>query len=139
MEKYFEFYDAFMEVLHSYEADEQYYEEMEEELNQSLYEEYMWYKYEDYMLWEHQSLENKLMGEGYSKKEAIAINVFAYRNSIEHNSIASIIEEWKNAIELSIKLGYSLDMICDTVLYDAVDNEEYYGVLADKAKEVFCK
>lgn len=51
MEKYFELYDAFMEALHSYEADEQYYEEMEEELNKSLYEEYMWYKYEDYMLW----------------------------------------------------------------------------------------
>lgn len=138
LKEYFEKYDELMNLVYSEETDRIAEDEMEAQLRADLHEEYMWYTHEDYMLWNNKPLEDKL-ADSMPYKLAVSITVFAVERDLQDDSIDSILNAWESYIALSLKLGYPLDMICDTVLYNAVTNHDDYGKLADKAKSVFCQ
>ena len=138
LKEYFEKYDELMNLVYSEETDRIIEDEMEAQLRMDLLEEEMWYKHEDYMLWNNKPLEDKL-ADSMPYKLAVSITVFAVERDLQDDDINSILDAWSSYIALSLKLGYPLDMICDTVLYNAVTNHGDYGELADKAESVFCQ
>ena len=82
---------------------------------------------------------DELLSNFMPYKVAVSVAVFAIERDLQDDDIQDIINSWESYIAPSLNLGYSLDMICDTVLYNAVYNHEDYGKLADRAESVFCK
>lgn len=67
------------------------------------------------------------------------IKVFAENEGLYSEDFYTVEQKWNEYIELALKLGYSMDFICDTILYSALDHiEDYDGDLQADIKKYFC-
>lgn len=67
------------------------------------------------------------------------IKVFAENEDLYSEDFYTVEQKWNEYIELALKLGYSMDFICDTILYSALDHiEDYDEDLQADIKKYFC-
>lgn len=76
----------------------------------------------------------------YSEKPLVALRAFAQDRDLLDAPLWDVLEAFENEIEPCSKLGYSRDMVYDTILYNVVtDSKENWGETFDLAERVFCK
>lgn len=76
----------------------------------------------------------------YPEKPLVALRAFALDRDMLYAPLWDVLEAFENEIEPCSKLGYSRDMVYDTILYNVVtDSKENWGETFDLAERVFCK
>jgi len=75
----------------------------------------------------------------YPEKPLVALRAFAQDRDMLELPFVDVLEAFENEIEPCSKLGYSRDMVYDTILYNVVTDKDNWGETFDLAEKVFCK
>ena len=76
----------------------------------------------------------------YPEKPLVALMAFAQDRDMLELPFIDVLEAFENEIKPCSTLGYSRDMVYDTVLYNVVtDSKENWGETFNLAERVFCK
>lgn len=74
------------------------------------------------------------------EKPLVALRAFAQGRDMLELPLIDVLEAFEREIEPCSTLGYSRDMVYDTILYNVVtDSKENWGETYDLAEEVYCK
>ena len=75
-----------------------------------------------------------------TEKPLVALRAFAQGRDMLELPLIDVLEAFEKEIEPCSTLGYSRDMVYDTILYNVVtDPKENWGETYDLAEEVYCK